>query len=311
MRPTIRDGPSCNFFSGHVSCSPANMNPFLYFMQVSKNYSTVKTSNRCFIQLTCPTCLNKLYFFVQDVVCSLLIMCGDVESNPGLNTEELLRQILDGQKTMQARLDTIESKVENSTAAFTELTSKISSLEATIQTIQTKLIDLEDRSRRNNLLVFGLPERPDETFQSLTNTVVSEIFENMLGVKVSTVERIHRIGQKRRNKNRPVVLRLIDHREKINVLRNCSKLKGKDISVAEDFSPETRQTRRYLWESTANIRKKGEKVKLVHDKVIINGDTYAWDAAEMKRIPVLAANKNLGRNSELLRSLKNTSASLI
>ncbi|KAH7957535.1 hypothetical protein HPB52_019912 [Rhipicephalus sanguineus] len=32
-RTTIRDGPSCNFFSGHVSFSPANMNPFLYFMQ--------------------------------------------------------------------------------------------------------------------------------------------------------------------------------------------------------------------------------------------------------------------------------------
>ncbi|XP_075733243.1 uncharacterized protein LOC142775614 isoform X2 [Rhipicephalus microplus] len=34
VRPTIRDGPSCNFFSGHVGCSPANMNPFLYFMQI-------------------------------------------------------------------------------------------------------------------------------------------------------------------------------------------------------------------------------------------------------------------------------------
>lgn len=68
------------------------------------------------------------------------------------------------------------------------------------------------------------------------------------------------------------------------MLRNCPKLKGKDISVAEDFSPETRQTRRHLWESTANIRKKG-------DKVITNEDTYAWDAAEMKRIPVLAASK--------------------
>lgn len=139
--------------------------------------------------------------------------------------------------------------------------------------------------------VFGLPERPDETFQSLTNSVVSEIFENTLGVKVSTVERIHRIGQKKRNKNRPVVLKLIDHREKINILRNCSKLKGKEISIAEDFSAETRQIRRHLWESTANIRKNGERVKLVHDKIVINGEMYAWDATEMKRIPVSAPTK--------------------
>ncbi|XP_075734000.1 uncharacterized protein LOC142775799 [Rhipicephalus microplus] len=41
VRPTIRDGPSCNFFSGHVGCSPANMNPFLYFMQAAGRQSLV------------------------------------------------------------------------------------------------------------------------------------------------------------------------------------------------------------------------------------------------------------------------------
>ncbi|KAL1421757.1 hypothetical protein MTO96_022806 [Rhipicephalus appendiculatus] len=41
---TIRDVPSCNFFSGHVSCSPTNMNPFLYFMQIVLFGSTGRIS---------------------------------------------------------------------------------------------------------------------------------------------------------------------------------------------------------------------------------------------------------------------------
>lgn len=40
--------------------------------------------------------------------------------------------------------------------------TRIDTLEQTVSFLQNKITDLEDRSRRSNLLVFGIEEEPDE-----------------------------------------------------------------------------------------------------------------------------------------------------
>lgn len=145
-------------------------------------------------------------------------------------------------------------------------------------------MDVEDRSRRNNLILFGIPECTEETTASLTDTVVTDLFMNTLGVQVSSVERIHRFGRKRLNKPRPIILKLIDYREKVNVLKNCSKLKGKKISISEDFSATTRSIGKKLWDSTAEIRKEGGKVKLVYNRIKIGNDMFHWYCSKMERV---------------------------
>ncbi|XP_070393949.1 uncharacterized protein [Dermacentor albipictus] len=290
----IRSSSYADHFSGHVSGPPVNTmsNPFLLFAQVSNNYSSVKTSNRCLVLLACPKSACAVYLYVQDILVSLLVLCGDVEVNPGPSTGELLLQLLGGQKSMQERLDAIEAKlkqVEESAAIVKEVGTRIADMERTIKTLEKKLVDIEDRSRRNNLIVFGIPERRDETSTSLMEDVVDGLFKTTLGVQVSSVERIHRIGRKKADKPRPVILKLIDHREKVNVLQNCFKLKKeKNISVGEDFSAATRQVRKYLWDNTADIRRQGGKVKLIYDKVRIDNEMFQWDSNQTKIVPIVA-----------------------
>lgn len=147
-------------------------------------------------------------------------------------------------------------------------------------------MDLEDRSRRNNLLIFGVDERPDETSDSIIDTVVKDIFSDILKVKVSSAERIHRIGRKVANKSRPVIVKFVDHRKKEQVLRNCNKLKGTPISISEDFSKATRETRKKLWDDTATIRARGGKVRLAYTKIKVDDVLYKWDDDHQVRIPV-------------------------
>lgn len=158
-------------------------------------------------------------------------------------------------------------------------------MEQTIINLEKKQTDFEDRSRRNNLLVFGLAETTDQTSELLSKSVVEDLFQYELDVNVLSIERIHRIGCKHQDKPRPVIMKFIDCREKTNALKNCSKLKGLGISVSEEFSPATRQIRKQLLESTADAKRAGSKVKLFYDKVKIDNDMFKWDNKTMQMIP--------------------------
>lgn len=201
--------------------------------------------------------------------------------NPAPSTQELLKQLLDGQKCIQQRLGAIESKLK-----------KVDSIEKSVQCLKRRLVDLEDRSRRNDLIVFGIPESENETIDALNDKVVSDLFQNMLGINVRSVERLHRIGRRQPNKPHPVILKLFDRRGKISILKNCYKLKGKRMSVSEDFSAVTRQIRKQLWDSTAELCESGKKIRLVYDKIRIDNDLFVWDNEQMARVPV---SRNRGR----------------
>lgn len=55
---------------------------------------------------------------------------------------------------------------------------------------QEKLRDFEDCSRKNTLLIFGIPEPRRETKEETKTEVVAEIFRDNLGVTGNFVERV-------------------------------------------------------------------------------------------------------------------------
>ncbi|KAH6944553.1 hypothetical protein HPB50_003868 [Hyalomma asiaticum] len=159
------------------------------------------------------------------------MLCGDVELNPGpSSSEQILSELLKGQREIKTRLDEFESrfkKFEYSTSAIADVCSIARNLERKVVSLELKLAELEDRSRRNSLLVFGVKEKADETREDLEESVLKNVFSEALGVHAGSVERIHRIGRKRTDKVRPVIVKFYDHREKVNILKNSFKLKNK------------------------------------------------------------------------------------
>ncbi|KAH6935484.1 hypothetical protein HPB50_006184 [Hyalomma asiaticum] len=202
----------------------------------------------------------------------------------------MLRELLEGQKTMHKKLEKLPKKlknVEDSVEIVKELDARIVHLEQTVTQLDKKLTELEDRSRRNNLLVFGVSEPSGETPQSLAQKVIDDILRDTLRVKVSSAERLQKIGRPSTNKPRPVILKLFDHRENVSILSNCYKLKGKNISVSEDFSTATREVRKRLWDSTTDIWRNGTKVKLVYDKIKFGSELYDWDETKIYEYRVI------------------------
>ncbi|KAH7977104.1 hypothetical protein HPB51_027041 [Rhipicephalus microplus] len=122
-----------------------------------------------------PADLMNMSFVLMNFLRMLLLLWGDVESNPGPEVEDMLRELLSGHTKIAQEITGLSSrvasfeerltKIELSIASITDVAPRVSELEkavADIREIVSKLDhkndDLENRSRRNNLLIYGLTE---------------------------------------------------------------------------------------------------------------------------------------------------------
>lgn len=142
-------------------------------------------------------------------------------------------------------------------------------------------MDLEDRSRRSNVVVFGISEDPAESEADLRRKVITDTFEKKLNVKCDSVARIHRLGKGATN--RPVILYFQDYNEKTSVMKNVKKLKGTKIFIQNDYSQQTLQKRKLLWESAKADKSQGKTAFLIHDKLCVGDDLFIWNEAKNER----------------------------
>ena len=162
--------------------------------------------------------------------------------------------------------ESLEFTQEETEGKFSTLNEKISTMEKNLfslkkdiditQTtkpswaidIENKLVDLEDRSRRTNLRINGIKEGKNETWKECEERV-NCFLEEKLDIDTSEIwiERAHRVGEKKNGLERQIVVQFNSYKNKLDILRNCKKLKGTNFSVFEDFSKETASIRKEKW----------------------------------------------------------------
>ena len=177
--------------------------------------------------------------------------------------EELKESLSFTQNDIDQRFSNINEKVQNLEKELSSTKEKVRVIQMTEPTwaleIRRKLVDLEDRSRRNNLRILGIKEDPRESWEECENKIY-----NLLGEKLEmntsniTIERAHCVGENSNDKERAIVVQFSFYKEKINILRNYKKLKGTKISIFEDFSQEAMQIRKEKWKEVLANRKQGK-----------------------------------------------------
>ncbi|CAN7981006.1 unnamed protein product [Ixodes pacificus] len=158
----------------------------------------LRSDNRFLLRLPCPlrivTPCSSLLDWLR-VCLTLLIRSGDVEMNPGPDedTQALLKQILEGQAkiaaditqikcdqaSLQTKLDGFEERLTVIDSNLSQLPAfdnklwcledRIVALEVAVAQLTDKNEDLENQSRRNNLILYGLEEADNESPTSLLN----------------------------------------------------------------------------------------------------------------------------------------------
>ena len=160
-----------------------------------------------------------------------------------------------------------------------DLTKEIQTLKSDRIQTQRKLIDHEARSRRNNLLFFGIDEEQNENTEEkligfLKNTLKLEV--------IPGIQRAHRLGRpkpkgtvfigSRANQPRPIIVCFFDfkQREQIRIKRHELQ---RPYGIAEDLPSEIREARKSLQGQLQELKSKGQRATIVYPcKLIANGE---------------------------------------
>ena len=99
------------------------------------------------------------------------------------------------------------------------------------------LVDKQKQySRRNCLLLHGIPENKNEKTDDLCLATINEHLE--LAITEVDIERTHRIGKPRdvSQKSRPIIVKFVRYNDRKNVFNRKKKLKEKNISITESLT---------------------------------------------------------------------------
>ena len=110
--------------------------------------------------------------------------------------------------------------------------------------VSEKLIELEDRSRRNNLRFDGLTEVTNETWDGCERKIQKILSDKLEITEDVEIERCHRMGKRKGNRPRTIICKFLRFKDKQKILKNAKKLKNSGIYIYEDFCNDTMELRK-------------------------------------------------------------------
>ena len=139
-----------------------------------------------------------------------------------------------------------------------------------IKQIKDKLIDLENRSRRNNLRFERIRDDENENWTQ-TELKLNNLLKNVLKLDSAkiTVERAHRVGKFDRNSNRCVVAKFLNWKDKEAITTAVRKFKPEGVFINDDYAEETVLKRKELIPLMKKARAEGKYAVINVDKLIV------------------------------------------
>lgn len=253
----------------------------------------------------------------------------DTDSFSNLNTDDKLIHIFDILNKNYEKIITVEAKqnecisdvqkVNNDNVEIKGRIDQIEELysvqERKIQMLSYRSIDIEARSRRNNIIFWGLTENS----KFLTKQLIYRFLEDELNIDTyeMVIERAHRLGsinspanRSKDDPRRPIIVRFRDYADTDTVMENAYKLKGMSFGVDRDYPKEIADARKHLYKSkeATEARANREKFQIrypaklyVKGKLIKDEFPDWFDVMNHNRLEEWPS-KPLKRSAELLRS---------
>ena len=220
----------------------------------------------------------------------------------GITNESLAKQLAAMQmsinKTIETaanesnqKVDNLATEVREMKEQFSTLNSDVNNLRDEVQSLRDqnfslaqendrlrdccknlfyKTDDLECRSKRNNLVFYGIKREDNETSDNCEEKVNS-ILTDDLGLEPIPFDRVHRTSMK---KDAPIVARCTFYKDRQTILKAKKALStaNKDVSIGEDFSERVRAVRKSLLPHYKSLKAdKTKKVGLIYDHLLVDG----------------------------------------
>lgn len=192
--------------------------------------------------------------------------------------DDLSREMQEVKRSLefsQREVDELKATLKYvTTDAVKHLQSNIEALQADNKHWLDKMEYLENQSRRNNIVIDGIPESPDESWADSEKKFRGILSEKMkIDQKLIEIERAHRIGRPSNDgegkRPRSMIVKLCRYKDRQVILSKANHLKGTNIYVNEDFTDAVRQKRKELLPEMRAARARGEWAYLKYDRLIV------------------------------------------
>ena len=190
---------------------------------------------------------------------------------------------------MEKQLTDLEASRNFDTQTLDSIQGKQNEIDKMLKKIQKveeeqkeKLLDLQCREMRDNLIFYGIDEEKDETDKDCINKVLNLVEEKLKVpfAKQIPIHRAHRMGRFQRNKTRPIVAKFAYYPNREDIRKAAKNLEGTQYSIGQQFPKEIQDRRRELVPLLKEARHKGQKAHIAVDKLYIDGKLH--QAAEKK-----------------------------
>ena len=198
-----------------------------------------------------------------------------------------VNKITDQVYTMNTKINSLEAKMANveqsrefdskSIDLLQEKQNKIDSILDKMQKLEAdqkeKLLDIQSREMRDNLIFYKIPEQREETTQDCEDKVRNLIERemNVSSAREIRFHRVHRIGRFNRNKTRPIVAKFAFYPDRETVRKAAKNLEGTNFSVGQQFPKEIMERRKRLVPIMKQAKSAGKDAYISFDKLYING----------------------------------------
>ena len=161
------------------------------------------------------------------------------------------------------RVDALESTAESLKKRIGSLEAELNSTQSQVKLAIAKANDNEHYSRKYNLRIFGLEEKADENCTELLKEFCAIKLNFQLSV--AEVDRVHRIGKKQLGKRRPILVKFISYRTKMEVMKRMSNLKGSRLFINEDLTRFNMRLYRFARVEASGV----QSVWISHGKIFV------------------------------------------
>ena len=209
---------------------------------------------------TIQTSLNKVTAEVSTMntkVVSMEKQLGDLETSRNFDSKTL---------------DSIQGKQK-------EIDKMLKTMEKMESEQKEKLLDLQSREMRDNLIFYGFEEDKEETDKDCVDKVLKLVDEQLKipHAKHIPIHRAHRMGRYQRNKTRPIVAKFAFYPNREDIRKAAKNLEGTQYSIGQQFPKEIQERRRQLVPLLKEAKSKGQKAHIAVDKLYIDGKLHKAD----------------------------------
>ena len=166
-------------------------------------------------------------------------------------------------------------------ASFDQLQSEVKQLSASINS-HHKILEYNDQSSRvKNIIIVGIAESSNEQ----TERVVLDMLDQRLGLTDITITQVQRIGRKRPDHCRHILVSVGSLNDKRRIMLKRSQLAGSNIFINPDLTKDQREEERDL----RNLKKKmmqsekyqGKHITIFRGKICVNKNPITQEELNM------------------------------